>query len=172
MRGHKVLLDEELAEMYGVEVKGLNQAVKRNLERFPRDFMFQLTAQESAILRSQIVTLRSEHGRHRKYRPYAFTEQGIAMLSSVLRSARAARVNVEIMRAFVRLRRALAAKPDIARRVEALERRLDVHIRLVLDAIRGLPTRESTSPARRIGFEAAEKRGSSSGGRPRAAFTR
>jgi hypothetical protein len=103
MRGEKVLLDEDLAALYGVEVKVLNQAVKRNLERFPDDFMFQLTPEEADSLRSQIVTIEPGRGRHRKYLPYAFTQEGVAMLSGVLPSEQAVRVNIEIMRAFVRL---------------------------------------------------------------------
>ena len=104
LRGQKVMLDSELAELYGVATKVLIQAIKRNIERFPADFMFQLTIEEADLLRSQIVTLKTGRGRHRKYLPYAFTEQGVAMLSSVLHSARAVHVNIEIMRAFVRLR--------------------------------------------------------------------
>lgn len=108
LRGHKVLLDAELAGLYGVETKVLLQAVKRNLRRFPEDFMLQLTAEDWAALRSQIVTLKVGRGQHRKYLPYAFTEQGVAMLSSVLNSERAIAVNIEIMRAFVRMRELLA----------------------------------------------------------------
>jgi phage regulator Rha-like protein len=104
IRGQKVMLDSDLAELYEVEAKVLNQTVKRNIERFPADFMFQLTAEEVAQSRSQFVTLKTGRGQHRKYQPYAFTEQGVAMLSSVLRSERAIHVNIEIMRAFVRLR--------------------------------------------------------------------
>ena len=115
IRGRRVLLDSELAALYGVEVKVLNQAVKRNIERFPADFMFQLSAEEAAPLRSQIVTLKVARGLHRKYLPYAFTEQGVAMLSSVLRSPRAVQVNIEIMRAFVRLRQMLQQNADLAR---------------------------------------------------------
>ena len=105
VRGQKVMLDIDLASLYEVEAKALNQAVKRNLDRFPTDFMFQLTGEEAERLRSQIVTLKTGRGQHRKYLPYAFTEQGVAMLSSVLRSRRAVLVNIEIMRAFVRHRR-------------------------------------------------------------------
>jgi len=124
-RGHRVMLDEDLAVLYEVEIKALNQAVKRNLERFPDDFMFQLTAEEfsdlksqtgDSGLRSQTVTLKSGRGQHRKYLPYAFTEQGVAMLSSVLRSERAIHVNIEIMRAFVRLRQMLSTlSPTLSR---------------------------------------------------------
>ena len=107
LRGHKVMFDSDLASLYGVETKVLNQAVSRNIERFPADFMFQLTEAEATRLRSQTVTLKTGRGHHRKYLPYAFTEQGVAMLSSVLRSPRAVRVNIEIMRACVRLRQML-----------------------------------------------------------------
>src|SRR5690606_15804563 len=104
IRGHRVMLDSDLADLYGVETKALNQAVRRNQGRFPDDFMFPLTKEEHEILRSQIVTLKAGHGQHRKYLPFVFTEQGLAMLSSVLRSERAIQVNIAIMRAFVSLR--------------------------------------------------------------------
>lgn len=122
IRGHKVMLDRDLADLYGVETRVLLQSVKRNLNRFPGDFMFQLTVEESAALRSQIVTLKGGRGQHRKYLPYVFTEQGVAMLSSVLRSKRAIQVNVEIMRAFVRLRRMLASNEELSRKLAALEK--------------------------------------------------
>ena len=153
LRHHRVILDERLAALYGVEVKVLNQAVKRNLERFPEDFMFQLTAEETARLRSQTVTLDSNAGRgtHRKYRPYAFTEQGVAMLSSVLRSSRAVQVNIEIMRAFVRLRRMLLENVELARRLDALERKYDAQFKIVFDAIRELMESPAETP-HPIGF--------------------
>jgi hypothetical protein len=153
VRRHRVILDEQLAPLYGVEVKALNQAVKRNLERFPEDFIFQLTADETARLRSQSVTLDAPRGRgaHRKYRPYAFTEQGVAMLSSVLRSPRAVQVNIEIMRAFVRLRRMLQENVDLARKLAALERKYDSQFKVVFDAIRELMKPPEFTP-RRIGF--------------------
>jgi len=113
VRGQKVMLDEDLAALYEVEVKVLNQAVKRNLDRFPDDSMFQLSAEEALLLRSQFVTLKSGRGQHRKYSPYAFTEQGVAMLSSVLHSDRAIQVNIEIMRAFVRLRQMLSTNAEL-----------------------------------------------------------
>src|SRR5213076_978805 len=125
LRGHKVLLDAELAALYGVDTRVLLQAVKRNLERFPEDFMMQLTAAEWAALRSQIVTLKRGRGQHRKYLPYAFTEQGVAMLSSVLRSERAVQVNIEIMRAFVKLRQVLGTHADLAKALSTLERKYD-----------------------------------------------
>jgi len=137
VRGEKVMLDADLADLYGVATKVLIQAVKRNLERFPDDFMFQLDRQEFDHLRSQIVTSSSGRG-GRRYRPYVFTEQGVAMLSSVLRSKRAVQVNIEIMRAFVRLRAMLGAHADLARKVAALERKYDRQFRAVFEAIRAL----------------------------------
>ncbi len=117
IRGQRVMLDRDLAEMYGVETKVLNQAVKRNIDRFPEDFMFQLTKEE--CLRSQIVTLKTEQGRHLKYMPHVFTEMGVAMLSSVLRSSTAIQVNISIMRAFVAVRQMLSN--PIETRVEKIE---------------------------------------------------
>ena len=153
IRGHRVLLDEDLAALYGVDVKVLNQAVKRNSERFPEDFMFQLDEAESAFLRSQIVTLNTPgRGRHRKYAPYAFTEQGVAMLSTVLRSPRAVQVNIEIMRAFVRLRQMLQANAELAREIAALEKKYDAQFKVVFDAIRGL-MEPAQKPQRKIGFD-------------------
>lgn len=149
LRGHKVLLDEDLAALYGVEVKVLNQAVKRNSERFPEDFMFRLTSDETSTLRSHSVTSNNWGGR--RYPPFAFTEQGVAMLSSVLRSPRAVQVNIEIMRAFVRLRQMLLANEDLARKLAALEKKYDAQFKIVFDAIRELMT-PSEKPRRRIGF--------------------
>src|ERR1700730_3308182 len=127
LRRHRVLLDQDLAELYGVETRVLVQAVKRNLSRFPSDFMFQLTAAEWAALRSQTVILKPGRGRHRKYLPYAFTEQGVAMLSSVLNSERAIAVNIEIMRAFVRIRKLLSSNKALALKFRQLERKLASH---------------------------------------------
>jgi hypothetical protein len=146
----RVLLDIHLADLYGVPVKALNQAVRRNLRRFPPDFMFQLVAEEVALLRSQIVTIKTGRGAHRKYRPYAFTEQGVAMLSSVLRSARAICVNIEIMRAFVRLRRMLESNAELAHKLDALEQRYDAQFKVVFQAIRELM--RSEQEPKRIGF--------------------
>ena len=156
IRECNVMLDEDLANLYDVEVKVLNQAVKRNIERFPGDFMFQLTAEEEA-LRSQFVTLKTGRGQHRKYPPYAFTEQGVAMLSSVLRSPRAVRVNIEIMRAFVRLRQMLQQNSDLARKLASLEKKYDAQFKAVFDAIRQLMT-PSSKPKRHIGFSREEKK--------------
>jgi hypothetical protein len=152
IRGQKVMLDASLAALYKVTTKALNQAVKRNLVRFPGDFMIQLAAGEATFLRSQSVTLKTGRGRHRKYQPYAFTEQGVAMLSSVLRSERAVLVNVEIMRAFVRLRRMLETHADLARKLAALERKYDAQFKSVFDAIRELMAPPEPKPRRRIGF--------------------
>ena len=138
IRGKKVMLDADLASLYGVETRVLVQAVRRNLERFPADFMFQLSKEEVDFLRSQIVTLKRGRGQHSKYLPYVFTEQGVAMLSSVLRSPRAIQVNIEIMRAFVRLRQMLASHAELARKLDALEQKYDAQFRAVFDAIRQL----------------------------------
>jgi len=160
IRGHKVMLDRDLAYLYGVTTKVLNQAVKRHKDRFPEDFMFQLSMEEAKIwwtevrgggLRSQIVTLK--RGEHIKYLPYAFTEHGILMLSSVLNSERAIKVNIEIMRAFVRLRRILASNAELARKLEALEKKYDAQFKVVFDAIRQLMAPpEPEPPKKRIGF--------------------
>ena len=152
IRGHKVLLDSDLAELYEVDIKVLNQAVKRNIGRFPADFMFQLTNEEADSLRSQIVTLKAGRGHHRKYLPYAFTEQGVAMLSSVLHSNRAIHVNIEIMRAFVRLRQWLASNVELARKLDALERKYDAQFKIVFDAIRELMTPPEQKKKRPMGF--------------------
>ena len=177
-RGEKVLLDFDLANLYGVATKVLNQAVNRNRKRFPDDFMFQLTAEEALVLRSQTVTsslkgagnqevtknwsqfvTTSHKYRGTKYRPYAFTEQGIAMLSSVLNSKRAVKVNIAIMRAFVKLRWALETNRELARKFSELERRVDKHdeeIAAILEAIRQLMGPQE-KPRREIGFHVREK---------------
>lgn len=156
LRGHRVLLDADLAALYEVETKALNRAVKRNAERFPADFMFQLTEEETAAaLRYQSDTSKPSHG-GRRYRPYAFTEQGVAMLSSVLHSTRAVQVNIEIMRTFVRLRQMLQANADLAHKLAALERKYDRQFKAVFDAIRELmdPPKQS---GKRIGFGARDR---------------
>lgn len=147
------MLDSDLAALYGVDVKVLNQAVKRNRQRFPLDFMFQLKTTEAISLRSQTVTANGGRG-GRRTAPYAFTEQGVAMLSSVLRSPRAIRVNIEIMRAFVHLRRMLGANGELARKINALEHKYDGQFQVVFEAIRELMT-PSRSPRRPIGFRAS-----------------
>lgn len=150
-RGEKVLLDADLAGLYGVETKVLLQAVRRNFERFPEDFLFQLTGVEWLNLKSQFVTSSSWGGR--RTAPYAFTEQGVAMLSSVLRSDRAIQVNIEIMRAFVQLKRMLATHADLARKIESLERKYDAQFRGVFDAIRELMAPQVNSKKQPIGFK-------------------
>ncbi len=153
IRGQKVMLDSDLAELYEVETKVLNQAVKRNLSRFPEDFMFQLTMEETGNLRSQIVTSKTEHG-GRRYLPYVFTEQGVAMLSSVLRSERAVQVNIAIMRAFVKLRELMTTHRELSDKITALERKYDAHdeqIRKIFEAIRLLLT-PPTKAKRPVGF--------------------
>lgn len=151
IRGHRVMLDTDLATLYRVPTKVLNQAVKRNATRFPADFMFQLTNEETTALRSQIVTSKSRGGR--QYRPYAFTEQGVAMLSSVLHSERAIQVNIAIMRAFVQLREMIGSNKVLARRLNELEKKYDSQFRVVFEAIRELMA-EPQSKVRRIGFKA------------------
>jgi hypothetical protein len=187
LRGQKVMLDSDLATLYGVEARVLNQAVKRNLSRFPEDFMFQLSKEEFALLmRSQIVTasptrssqivmssdtklknsnktdgkaalnssqivMPSWKFRGTKYRPYVFTEQGIAMLSSVLRSKRAVEVNIEIMRAFVKIRQWLASNAALSRRLDQMEKKFDHRFKIVFDAIREM-TEPDVAPRREIGF--------------------
>lgn len=181
IRGEKVLLDTDLAELYGVEARALNQAVARNLSRFPGDFMFQLSAEEWEKVRSQTVTSSNPKGGNssqtvmsgkageslrsqtvisngkggRRYMPYAFTEQGIAMLSSVLRSKRAVEVNIAIMRTFVQLRRLMDSNRDLGRRIEAMEKRYDEQFSSVFDAIKQLiadDQAKKAKPSRRIGF--------------------
>ena len=161
IRGHKVMLDSHLAELYGVTVGRLNEAVRRNIDRFPGDFMFQLTKAEFEIvkshgdpsnLKSQIAISSSGWG-GRRHPPYAFTEQGVAMLSSVLKSKRAAQVNITIMRAFVRLREMIASHKDLAKRLDELEKRYDGQFKVVFDAIREMMT-PLKAPVRRIGFHA------------------
>ena len=156
IRGHKVMLDKDLAELYGVPTKSLNLAVKRNLERFPDDFMFRLTPEEDEALRFQIETSKTTRG-GRRYPPYAFTEQGVAMLSGVLRSPRAVQANVAIMRAFVRLRQMLAGHKELARKLDQMEKKYDAQFRIVFDAIRKLMAPPSPKPKRPIGFRPGKK---------------
>jgi hypothetical protein len=159
IRGKKVLLSPHLAQLYGVEVRALVQAVKRNKPRFPEDFMFQLSLEEVEALRSQIVILEAPgKGQHSKYPPYAFTQEGVAMLSSVLRSPRAILVNIAIMRAFVRLRELMSSHRELALKIEALERRYNGQFQVVFNSIRKLIEAKPhevirlTLPKRKIGF--------------------
>jgi hypothetical protein len=157
IRGVRVMLDADLARLYSVPTKRLNEQVARNRARFPSDFMFQLAPEELGNLRSHFAT--SKRG-GRRYLPFAFTEQGVAMLSSVLHSKRAIHVNIEIMRAFVKLRGLIAGHEDLARKLDALERKYDGHFRVVFEAIRQMMVIDSTKK-RRIGF-----RGSGGDSRP------
>ncbi len=158
LRGHRVLLDTELAALYGVSTRRFNEQVRRNRERFPADFMFQLTAEELAALRSQIATLKSGRGQHRKYLPYAFTEHGAIMAATILNSPRAVEMSVYVVRAFVHLRELLSSNRELARRFAQLETRLDKRlaqhdeaIAAILSAIRELMN--PPQPKRRpIGF--------------------
>ena len=157
LRGQKVMLSIHLAKLYGVQVKVLIQTVKRNIERFPEDFMFQLTSEEAISSRSQFVTLNnrgSKRGKNVKYLPYAFTEQGVAMLSSVLHSKKAVQINIAIMRAFVKLRQILSHHKKLAYKLGELERKISKHdedIQNIFEAIRQLMA-PPEKPKRRIGF--------------------
>lgn len=156
IRGEKVLLGQDLARLYDVEPRSLIQAVKRNIERFPRDFMFQLTREETANLKSHSVT--SSWGGARRATPYAFTEQGVAMLSSVLRSERAVQVNVAIMRTFVRLRQMLSSNATLSKRLDELEKTYDEQFAAVFEAIRQLMDGDQEEKARPpIGYQTEEK---------------
>ena len=157
VRGQKVMLSSDLADLYGVSVGALTQAMKRNAERFPKDFVYQLTPEEFAHLKSQIVISKPGRG-GRRHSPYAFTEQGVAMLSSVLRSERAAKVNIAIMRAFVRLREALETNRELARKFSELEKRVGQHdeeIGAIIEAIRQLMAPPEKAK-REIGFHVRE----------------
>ena len=158
IRGQKVILDSDLAELFCVETKRLNEQVKRNLSRFPEDFMFQLTKEETQIwhrLRSQIATLK--RGQHLKYLPYAFTEHGAIMAANVLNSPRAIEMSVFIVRAFIRLREMLATHKQLAKKLTALERKYDSQFRVVFEAINAL-MQEPERPKRKIGFTVKEHR--------------
>jgi hypothetical protein len=161
VRGRKVVVDVDLAAIYGIPVKALNQAVKRNTERFPADFMFQLTAQEVKALRSQPVTLDGGgRGRHRKYLPYVFTEHGAVMAASVLNSARAVQMSLYVVRAFLRLREWVAGQADLVAKLAELERLVaghDQELKVIIQAVRQLMT-PPDGPRRRIGFKGGEPR--------------
>lgn len=151
IRGEKVMLDRDLATLYNVSTAAFNQAVRRNRDRFPEDFMFQLTSDEVAQLNRSQIVIGSEKHRDPRFRPYAFTEQGVAMLSSVLRSKRAITVNIEIMRAFVKLRQMLASHAELSRRLDELESKYDKHFKVVFNAIRQLMS-PSARKRKEIGF--------------------
>ena len=155
LRGKRVMLDRDLAILYGVETRALNQAVRRNMRRFPEDFMFQLTKEEMESWKSQIVISNREKMGLRR-RPYAFTEQGVAMLSSVLNSDRAIQVNIQIMRTFTKLREMLMAHKDLKRKIEDMEKKYDYQFKIVFDAIKQL-LEPPTEPKSKIGFRALKK---------------
>jgi len=155
LRGEKILLDRDLAELYGVETKQLKRAVRRNIDRFPPDFMFELTKEEYDSLRYQFGTLK--RGEHSKYLSIAFTEQGVAMLSSVLNSKRAIQVNILIMRAFVQLRQMISSHEDLLRKVEKMEKKYDRQFQVVFEAIRQLMAAPE-KPRKKIGFQVKERR--------------
>jgi phage regulator Rha-like protein len=154
IRGHRVMLDEDLSRLYGVTTKRLNEQIKRNQKRFPDDFIFQLNSQEVARLRSQNATLKSGRGRHRKYLPYAFTEHGAIMAANVLNSQRAIDASVYVVRAFVKLRELIASNKGLAKRLDELEKKYDSQFKVVFDAIRELMTPVEPPPTPRIGFRA------------------
>jgi hypothetical protein len=172
LRGQKVLLDSDLAALYDVPTKRFNEQVKRNLERFPADFMFQLTEEEWESLRSQIATLKPGRGQHRKYMPYAFTEHGAIMAATILNSPRATEVSVYVVRAFVRLREVLASNAELAKRLDDLERSTEAkamqhdtfarntraQLKQVFDAIRELMTPPVPQKKRPIGFISGDEK--------------
>ncbi|MCK4533424.1 ORF6N domain-containing protein [bacterium] len=151
IRKHKVMLDKDLAELYGVEVKNLKRQVRRNIDRFPLDFMFQLTEQEFKNWRCQIVTSNSGDKMGLRYKPYAFTENGVAMLSSVLNSERAIEVNIRIMRVFTNLRQMLTTHADLKRKMDAIEKKYDEQFAIVFQVIQELIT-SPEKPRKKIGF--------------------
>jgi hypothetical protein len=155
IRGQRVMLDSDLAELYGLRTTLLLRAVRRNADRFPPDFMFELTTEEFERLRIQFGSSKRVGRGGRRYPPYAFTEQGVAMLSSVLNSPRAVQVNIEIMRTFVRLRALMASHAELAVRLDEMEAKYDAQFRVVFDAIRELMT-TPTTPARKLGFKTRE----------------
>lgn len=157
IRGKKVMFDKDLARLYDVKTMVLNQAVKRNIKRFPEDFMFRLTKEEANIFsRSQIVIL--NRGQNIKYQPYVFTEQGVAMLSSVLRSEKAIKVNIQIMRTFTKIREMIVSNKELRGKIETMERKYDGQFKVVFDAIRRLVEKDEVEPKRIIGFRERKKK--------------
>ena len=156
IRDQNVMIDRDLAYLYEVQTGALKRAVRRNIERFPADFMFTLTQQELAAMRSEAGELKQGRGKHRKYLPFVFTEPGVAMLSSVLNSKRAIQVNVEIMRAFIRLREMILSHKDLVRKIDAMERKYDHQFKIVFDAIRELMA-PPTPKMKKLGFKVADK---------------
>lgn len=161
LRGQRVMFDFDLALLYGVETKVLNQTVKRNSERFPKDFMFQLADREADVLRSQIVTSRENKAQNshggKRYAPYAFTEQGVAMLSSVLKSKRAVAMNIHIIRVFTKMREMLLTHAELRGKIEQMERKHDKQFRIVFDALKEMLVMKEASSKREIGFQSERK---------------
>jgi len=151
IRGHRVMVDTDLAEVYGVPTKALNQAIKRNADRFPDDFMFQLSREEADSIRSQTVTLKTVRGKHWKYLPYVFTEHGAIMAASVLNSPRAIEASVYVVRAFVKMREVLATHKELVLRLDKMEGKYHRQFKVVFDAIRALMKPPKTT-TRRIGY--------------------
>lgn len=158
IRGEKVMLDSDLAALYEVQTKVLIQAVKRHIDRFPDDFMFQLTKEEFGFLRSQVVTSKASGRGGRRYPPYAFTEHGVSMLSSVLNSPRAIQVNIQIVRTFTKLRKMLASHADLERRIARLEKKYDAQFKIVFDAIRELMVPPEPKNKTQIGYLSEAKK--------------
>lgn len=154
LQGQKVLLDEDLAALYGVSTKRFNEQVRRNLDRFPRDFMFQLKNQEVGALRSQFATLKLSRGQHRKYVPYAFTEHGAIMAASILNTPRAVEVSVFVVRAFLAMREKLASNQELAKKLQELERKVGTHDQAIVSLFRTLNELMNPPPVRAIGFTA------------------
>jgi hypothetical protein len=157
IRGQKVILDSDLAELYHVDTKRLNEQVKRNIQRFPDDFMFRLTKEEYMSLRSQVATLKNSRDRHRKYLPYAFTEHGAIMAAGVLTSEQAISISIYVVRAFVRLRQFLSSHKELSHKLSELERKIEKHdteIQALFEAIRQLMAPTPEKPKPRIGFHA------------------
>lgn len=157
IRGQKIMLDSDLAELYGVTTKRLNEQVRRNADRFPGDFMFQLSLDEFESLRSHFATLKQGRGKHRKYLPYAFTEHGALMAASVLNTPKAVEVSIYVVRVFVKLREMIASHKELAKKLEELEKKYDAQFRVVFDAIRQLMI-PPEQDKRKIGFLAKESR--------------
>lgn len=157
IRGKKVMLDSDLARLYGVSTKALKQSVRRNITRFPEDFMFQLTKEETNIWRSQFVTSKGA-ARGLRWSPFVFTEQGVAMLSSVLKSERAIRVNIQIMRTFTRIREMIVSSKALREKIEKIERKYDGQFRVVFDVIKRLIEKDKIEPTNIVGFRDRKKK--------------
>ena len=157
IRGKKVMLDSDIAELYGVSTKRLNEQVRRNIDRFPEDFMFILSKEESDSLRSQFATLKKGRGQHSKYLPYAFTEHGAIMAATILNSPRAVEMSIFIVRAFVKLREMLISHKDLKHKIEEMEKKYDSQFKIVFNAIKELMS-QPEKPVRKIGFKTEKEK--------------